>query len=164
MSSAQGAGVYGQIVLQHLYNMGTYDLTSYYLVSQYVEQMEHLFATRIVFHWEEANRLLSLHQQFNRPEILLLDCSAERTEQDLMKDRWAKNWIEGWSLMEARTMLAEVRGKYASLPGAGGGVSLNASDLMAKAQEQRVDLLQQIDDSIADTPETWGWNSQFTIG
>lgn len=164
LSTAHGSGVYGQIVLQHLYNMGTYDLTSYFLVSQYVEQMEHLFATRIVFHWEEAKRLLSLHQSFGRSEILLLDCSAERTEQDLLKDRLAKNWIEGWASMEARVMLAEVRGKYASLPGAGGGVSLNASDLMAHADAQRQDLLQQIDDSVADAPETWGWNTQFTIG
>lgn len=144
--------------------MGTYDLTSYFLVSQYVEQMEHLFSTRIVYNWEETRRLLQIHQSFFRNEPILLDCAVERTEQDILKDRWAKNWVEGWALMESRTILAEIRGKYASLPGAGGGVSLNASDLMAKASEQRADLLQQIDDYAADTPENWGWNTQFTIG
>ena len=108
--------------------------------------------------------MLNVHQTFHRPELLLLDCAAERTEQDLLKDRWAKNWIESWGLMESKKILAGIRGKYASLPGAGGGVSLNASDLMAEADALRIDLLQQIDDSVADTPEDWGWNSQFTIG
>lgn len=164
LSAAQGAGVYGQIVLQHLYNMGTYDLTSFHLVAQYIETMEHLFATRIVFHWNESSRILHLHQSFGHPERLLLDCSVEKTEQELFKDRWCKTWIEKFALAQSRYMLAEIRGKYASLPGAGGGVSLNASDLVTRADQDIADLYQQLDDFIASNVEDWGMGTTFLIG
>ena len=164
LSSAHGAGVYGQVVLQHLYNMGTYDLTSFHLVAQYIEQLEHLFATRLTFHWDESSRVFSLHHTFVFPERILLDCSVERTEQELLKDRWCKTWIEKYALSQSRYMLAEIRGKYASLPGAGGGVSLNAADLITRADQDMADLYQQLDDMIPSNIENWGMGTTFVIG
>jgi hypothetical protein len=164
LSSAHGSGVYGQIVLQHLYNMGTFDLLSYHLVSQYVEQMEHLFATRLMYHWNETSRTLSFYQSFTTWERILLDVTVERTEQDIMKDRWTRTWIEQYSLAESMQTLARIRGKYASLPGAGGGVSLDAADLMMRASEIKERLYQQLDDYIADKPEDYGMETQFIIG
>jgi len=164
LSSAHGAGVYGQVVLQHLYNMGTYDLTSFHLVSQYVEQLEHLFATRLTFGWHEHNRQLSLYNSFTRDERILLDCMTERTEQDLLKDRISKSWIERYALSEAMFMLSHIRGKFASLPGAGGGISLNAGELITLAQSYRDELINQIEEYVADTPEDVGLHSTFILG
>ena len=165
LSSAHGAGAYGQIVLQHLYNMGTYDLTSFFLVSQYVEQLEHLFATRLTFSFHENNRMLSFYTAFTRAERVLLDCMVERTEQDLITDRYSKIWIERYALAEAMMMLSQIRGKFASLPGAGGGVSLNAAELVTLAQSYREDLLQQLDDYVADQGvEDVGMMGSFILG
>lgn len=164
LSTAGGAGVYGQVVLQHLYNMGTYDLTSFHLISQYVEQLEHLFATRIVFNWDEDERRLDIFQSFTRPERLLLDCVVERTEQNLLKDRYAKSWIERYALSECQLMLAQIRGKFGSLPGAGGGIALNASELTALAQDNRAELMQQIDDYVVSDVENLGMHTTFIIG
>jgi len=164
LSSAHGAGVYGQIVLQHLYNMGTFDLLSYHLVSEYVEQLEHLFATRLVYHWNESERVLSFYQSFTVPERILLDVTIERTEQSILKDRWVRTWIKRYSLMKAMETLAQIRGKYASLPGAGGGVSLNAADLMTKATELKEELDMEIEDYVANDPEDIGMHSSFIMG
>jgi len=164
MSTTQGAGMYGQVVLQHLYNMGTYDLTSFHLVAQYIEQLEHLFATRLTFSWNESDRVLSFYHSFTKQERVLIECSVERTEQELLKDRLAKSWIERYALSESMMMLAQIRGKYASLPGAGGGVSLNASELMTISQTYREELITQTDDFIADDPESWGMGSTIIIG
>ena len=164
LSSAHGAGAYGQIVLQHLYNMGTYDLTSFFLVSQYVEQLEHLFATRLTFSFHENDRLLSFYTAFTRQERVLLDCMVERSEQDLLKDRYSKIWIERYALAEAMMMLSQIRGKFATLPGAGGGVSLNAAELVTLAQSYREDLLMQLDEYVADIPEELGMHSTFILG
>ena len=164
LSTAHGGGVYGQVVLQHLYNMGTYDLTSYHLVAQYIEQLEQLFATRLVFDWNERERTLSFYQSFTRDERVLLDCSVERTEQDLLTDRFAKSWIERYALAESMVVLAQIRGKYSSLPGAGGGISLNAADLMATADSYRAELLQQLDDFVVQGPEDFGMGSTFIFG
>jgi hypothetical protein len=164
LSSAHGAGVYGQVVLQHLYNMGTYDLTSFHLVAQYVEQLEHLFATRLTFHWHESTRTLNLYNSFTYQERILLDCSVERTEQELLKDRMSKNWLRRWALAEAMMMLAQIRGKFGSLPGAGGGVTLNAAELSAQADALKQELIGEIDDYIAADPEDYGLHTTFIIG
>jgi hypothetical protein len=164
LSTAHGAGVYGQIVLQHLYNMGTFDLLSYHLVSQYVEQLEHLFATRLTFHWNESDRVLSFYQKFTVPERVLLDVTVERTEQSIMTDRWVRTWVKRYALMRGMEVLSNIRGKYASLPGAGGGVSLNAADLMSRATELREELNMEIDDYIANDNEDIGMEGSFILG
>lgn len=164
LSTAHGSGIYGQVVLQHLYNMGTYDLTSYHLISQYIEQLEHLFATRLTFHWDNPSRKLSFYTSFVRRERVLMDCSIERTEQDLLKDRISKNWIRGWALAEAMLMLAQIRGKFGSLPGAGGGITLNAAELQAQATELKTSLEAELDDYIAQDVEDYGLATTFIIG
>ena len=93
-----------------------------------------------------------------------MDCSVERTEQDLLKDRFTKSWIERYALSECQFMLAQIRGKYTALPGAGGGISLNAAELTALAENNRADLMQQIDDFIVNDVEGLGQHGTFIIG
>ncbi|KKL99023.1 hypothetical protein LCGC14_1818560, partial [marine sediment metagenome] len=164
LGTAEGQGIYGQVLLQHLFHMGTFDLVSYYLVNQYIEDLSHLFATEIEFIWNEDTRTLSMLQTFQQNERILVDAVIERTEQQLIKDRFAKTWIEKWAMSEARMTLAEIRGKYASLPGAGGGVSLNAGELSAMAEAGYADCIQQIDDYVVDSVEEIGMAAQFLIG
>ena len=164
LSSAMGAGVYGQVVIQHLYNMGTFDLLSYHLVSQYVEQLELMFATRLTFVWNANTRKLSFHQSFTRPERILLDATIEKTEQELLLDRYCKRWLQQYALAEAMDILAQIRGKYATLPGAGGNVSLNAQDLRTKATEIREQLQNDLDELIVQDVESYGAYSSIVLG
>lgn len=164
LSSAMGAGVYGQVVLQHLYNMGTFDLLSYHLVSQYVEQLEIMFATRLTFVWNANQRTLDFHQSFSRPERILLDVTLEKTEQELFQDRYCQQWIQQYAKAEAMEMLAQVRGKFATLPGAGGAVTLNAMDLRTEAKEIKEQLMTELDDNIVQDVESYGAYGSFTIG
>lgn len=165
LSSAHGAGVYGQIVLQHLYNMGTFDLLSYHLISDYVEQMEILFAARVTYSWDEQTRELWIHHRFPFSErMVLIDAAVERTEQDIMSNRISKPWIRRYALALSRIALAETRGKYSTLPGAGGQVSLNANDLRQAANDEIAALLKELDDWVADVPEIWGSDSVMILG
>ena len=164
LSTVHAAGVFGQTILQHLYHMGTYDLVSYHLISDYIEQLEQLFATRVTYTWDEGSREFFIFQRITRNERVLLDCVIERTEQELLTNRWTKMWIERWALAEARMMLAEIRGKYATLPGAGGGVSLNAGELVAKAAEDFAACQQDIDDFVVNDVENLGIGSELIIG
>lgn len=164
LSSAMGAGVYGQVVLQHLYNMGTFDLLSYHLVSQYVENLEIMFSTRLVFVFDEYSRELNIYQTFNRPERILLDVTVERTEQDIFLDRYSKRWIQQYAKAEAMEMLAQIRGKFASLPGAGGAINLNAADLRTAANDIKTALQQELDDLIVQDVEDYGAYGSIAIG
>jgi len=165
LSSAHGAGVYGQIVLQHLYNMGTFDLLSYHIISEYIELMEILFAGRITFTWNEQKRELHLLHRFPFAErMVLIEAAVERTEQDLLSDRFTFPWIRRYALAQSRIALAEIRGKYSTLPGAGGGVTLNASDLRAAGVEEINLCLQDLDNFVTDTPEEFGMAASFILG
>lgn len=164
LTQAHAAGHYGQIVLQHLYNMGTYDLLSYDLVNQYINQLEISFASRLNFKWDEEKRTLDFYASFVRPERIIIDVSVERYEQDILKDRYAKSWIERYAIMEAMIMLAQIRGKYGSLPGAGGGITLNSEQLFSQAQTYREELIQQVDDFVIERPEDFGMASSFVFG
>ena len=163
-STAYASGVYGQTVLQHLYHMGTFDLVSYHIVSDYIEQLEQLFATRIVYTWDEASRELFIPQIFTRREKLLVDCVIERTEQELLTNRYTKTWIERWAMAQARIMLAEIRGKYAALPGAGGGVALNAGELISRADIDMQTCIDDIDNFVVNDIENLGMGSELIIG
>lgn len=165
LSSAHGAGVYGQIVMQHLYNMGTFDLLSYHIMSEYTKLMEMLFAARITFTWNEQKRELFIHHRFPMSErMVCIEATTERTEQDLLTDRYARAWLRRYSCATARLILAETRGKFSSLPGAGGAISLNASDLRTAAQAEIEACLQEIDDFIVDKPDEYGMGCQFVFG
>ncbi len=164
LSSAMGAGVYGQVVLQHLYNMGTFDLLSYYIVSQYVESLELLFATRLTYWWDTNTRELRFHQSFVRPERILLAVTIEKTEQELFQDRYIKQWLQRYAMAEAMMMLAQIRGKYSTLPGASGSVTLNASDLKTQAQEYYQLCQDEIDNYIVQDVESYGAYGNFSIG
>ena len=165
LSSAHGAGVYGQIVLQHLYNMGTYDLLSYHIMSEYTKMMEMLFAARVTFQWNEQTRELFLNQRFPFAEKkVCIEATAERTEQDLMSDRYVRSWIRRYASAKCRFMLAEIRGKFSTLPGAGGSITLNASDLRQQAQTDVDACIAEIDDYIVDGPDGYGMGASFTFG
>lgn len=165
VSSAHGAGVYGQIVVQHLYNMGSFDLLSYHLMAEYTKLMEILFAGRVTYTWNEQTREIFLHNRFSTPEqMVCIEATEERTEQDLLSDRYTKSWIRRYAGGMVRLMLAEIRGKFSTLPGAGGSVSLNASDLRQAAQTAMEECMQEIADYVADRPEEYGMGTTFLFG
>lgn len=164
LTQAHASGHYGQMVLQHLYNMGTYDLLSYDLVNQYINQLEISFATKLAFNFNEESRALDFYAAFTRNERILVDVMVERTEQSLLKDRYAKSWIERYALAEAMVMLSQIRGKFGTLPGAGGGVQLNADSLQALSDSYRQELLLQVDEFVVEKPEDVGLGSTFVFG
>lgn len=165
LSSAHGAGVYGQIVLQHMYNMGSFDMLSYHLMSEYSSLLEILFAGRITFTWNEQTREIHLHNRFSQGEtIVAIEATEERTEQDLMTDRYTKSWVRRYASAVCRLMLAEIRGKFSTLPGAGGSVTLNASEMRQSAKDEIDACMQDIEQYITDRPEEYGMGSSFIFG
>lgn len=165
LSSAHGAGVYGQIVLQHLYNMGTFDLLSYHIMSEYTKLMEMLFAGRLTFTWNEQSRELFIHHRFPQAEPrVAIEATVERTEQDLLSDRYVRPWIRRYAGGMVRLMLAETRGKFAALPGASGSVTLNADALRTAAKEMMDECMVEITQYVADRPEEYGMGTTFTFG
>jgi len=139
--------IYAQQFLNQFYAPGvSYDLVSIHLISAMSETFELLFAGSVAFNWREARREMQIYRKFGTPEKVLIECSCEKPEQELLQDRWVKQWIAQWARAACMMMLAQIRGKYATLPGPGGGLSMNASELMAEGQRLQEDCLRQIQD------------------
>jgi hypothetical protein len=139
--------IYAQQFLNQFYAPGVaYDLVSIHLIHAMSEIYSLLFAGEVAFNWREASRELRIYKKFGAPEKVLVETSCEKTEQELLVDRWTQQWIQQWAEGEAYMMLANIRGKFASLPGPGGGLQLNADAMRAEGQRLQEDCLRQVMD------------------
>ncbi len=157
--------IYAQSYFTQLLNPGSaIDLVSVHLFAQLGETFNLLFAGDIPFNWRETTRQLTTYRRVHADERILVECSFEKTEQELLSDRNLVQWIQQWAESEAMFMLAKMRGKYASLPGPGGGLSLNGSELAAEAERLQTDCLRQINEmEIGNGGAEFG-NHAFLIG
>lgn len=139
--------IYAQQFLNQFYAPGvSYDMVSIHLISAMSELFELLFAGNVAFNWREATREMKIYKKFGTPEKVLIECSCEKTEQELIGDRWISQWIQQWARSELMMMLGQIRGKYQNLPGPGGGLALNGDMLMQEGIRLQEDCLRQIQD------------------
>jgi hypothetical protein len=144
--------------------LGNYDLLTHHLGATFAEELGFLSASKIMYHWNEQTRTLMLMQRIHHSERLMLEVTVERTEQDLIQDRYLKSWIEGWAQAQAMILLYQIRGKYASLPGAGGGITLNAMDMYSTAMDMMAKLDSEVENFVVEFPEEYGMGSTFILG
>lgn len=150
--------------LQQMYTLGTFDILSYHLVSSYMEEIETLFAERIMFQWREKDRELRLHNTVGVRERVLIDCVIERTEQDLLTNRETAHFIQRWAIMEAKFILSQIRGKYQTLPGPNGSTTLNSQELITQAETERALLDEELSDMVMADSLSVGMRSHFVLG
>lgn len=142
-----GYDIYGYAALKQLYTLGTFDTLSFHMVSSFIEELEHLFATRVTFQWVEKTRELKLYNSVHALERVLVDGHIERTEQDLMVDRETSLWVQRWAVAEAKMALSQSRGKFQSLPGPNGSTVLNAQELITQSEAEKAVLMEELEDA-----------------
>ena len=102
--------------------------------AQYQEVVRRLFGGHLNFKYNPNNRKLTLMRRPRAKENILVQCHMEKPVETLITDRYCRPWIRDYALAQCKMMLGEARGKYASLPGAQGSVSLNGDALKNEAQ------------------------------
>ena len=138
---------WGQAWAQNWYNMagGTGDLLSVHLVHAWSEEFQKIFAGDIPFTWNEARRELRLSRAIRVGERCVLEVELERSEQELLLDRWCKQFIQNWAIAECKEMLGMIRSKYSSgTPGPAGTITLNGETLLAEARQDFTELKQAL--------------------
>ena len=139
--------IYAQQFLNQFYAPGVqYDLVSIHLIHAMSEMYSLLFAGEVAFNWREAARELRFYRRFSTFEKVVVETTCERLEQELLDDRYTQQWIQQWAKAELYFMLGNIRGKFQSLPGPGGGLQLNADTLIAEATRMQEDCSRQIRD------------------
>jgi len=157
--------IYTQQFLNSFYAPGVgYDLVSIFEVQQLTKVYSQIFASEIAFNWREATRELKIYKRFGAPEKVLVETTCEKPEQELLQDRWTQQWIQAWAESELLFILAHIRGKFASLPGPGGGLQLNADSLISQATVIQENCLREIRDMEVGQQGSDNFHMPFTFG
>lgn len=137
--------IFYQAFLAQFYSANHVDLLSLHLMSALSEEFRRIFAADLPFTWNEARRELTIHRRIHRPEKVILEVELERTEQELLLDRYCKQWLQGWALAECKETLGLIRSKYSSgTPGPAGTITLNGETLLAEARQDFTELREQL--------------------
>lgn len=120
----------------NLYNSSSHvDLLSIHLMANLQEEMNKIFAAEYIYTWSEARREMHVTRRVARHEKVVLEVFMEKTEQEIMLDRFAKQFIQGWAIAECKEMLGLIRSKYTSgTPGPSGNITLNGDTLLNEAR------------------------------
>lgn len=139
--------VYFQTFLSQFYSSGYTDILSIHLMHSLSEEFRRIFAGDMPFVWNEARRELQIARRISRNEKVVLEVELERPEQELLLDRWCKQWLQGWAMAECKEILGLIRSKYSSgTPGPAGTITLNGETLLSEARQDFTDLRQQLFD------------------
>jgi hypothetical protein len=63
-----------------------------------------------------------------------------------------RNWVQKYSTACAKEILGQVRGKFAIVPGPGGGTQLNGQALISQAQQEKQALKQELMTEVEEPP------------
>lgn len=155
---------FGSAMIQQLYYAGSFDLLSYHLLSSYNELINQVFANDVTFNWNEYTRTLHVHQVLRNKERCLVEVELEKTEQELLVDRNLRSWLKKYTLGKSLLTLARIRGKFGSLPGAGGGIALNGQDLQTEGNALLEECIADIDNMVISGLDQYGSSSMVIMG
>lgn len=134
---------WGQAFIQQFYNFagGGADLLSTHLVHSWSEEFSRIFAADLPYVWNEARRELYIMRAIRANEKVVMEVEIERSEQELLLDRYCKQFIQNWALAECKEYLGVIRSKYTSgSPGASGNITLNGETLLNEARQDFTEL------------------------
>ena len=155
---------FGSAMIQQLYYAGSFDLLSYHLLSSYNELINQVFANDVTFNWNEYSRTLHIQQVLRNKERCLVEVELEKTEQELLVDRNLRSWLKKYTLGKSLLTLARIRGKFGSLPGAGGGIALNGQDLQTEGNAMIEECIADIDNMVISGLDQYGSSSMVIMG
>ena len=119
---------------------GNVDLVSYELYAQYQETLSRLFARELNFYFRAEDSTLILHQTPQTRELVMIELSVLKTVSELLRDHFAYQWLQEYTLACAQEILAQKYSLFSVAPGPQGGTTLKGEALRATAAETKTRL------------------------
>lgn len=139
------ANVFLQNFATFYYSTNYVDLLSIHLMANLQEEMHRIFAGEYIFTWAEARRELCVTRRISKDEKVVLEVFLEKSEQEIMQDRFAKQFIQGWAIAECKEMLGLIRSKFTNgTPGPSGNITLNGDTLLNEARTDFTEWTQKL--------------------
>ena len=135
-------------------------LATYYAFASYQELIGKMFGSFIQFHYDVANKKLTITQRPRADnETVLMHTDNFRPDITLFKDIYSKPWLRDYTLAICKVMLGEARGKFNTIAGPQGGTTLNGAELKQTGMTE----MEKLDDEI-NTFTEGGTPHSFVIG
>jgi hypothetical protein len=134
-------------------------LATYDLAMGFQKLTGKMFGRDVLYTWDGGTKRITFHRRFMSGEEIGLHVYMTRPEEVLFVDHYARPWLEDMATAQAKAMLGQGRGKFSSLAGPQGGITLNGAELKSEAATEIATLLQELKDGI---DATMGYS--FTIG
>ena len=135
-------------------------LATYYMYSSYLEEAARMFGGFLNFQYHRVSKKLTV---MRRPradqEQVLLWTHNYKPDFTILQDGYALPWIREYTLARCKMMLGEARSKFASLPGPGGGTTLNGDALKTEGQAMIDKLEEEVQNYMDGQDPMW-----FVIG
>jgi hypothetical protein len=110
---------------------------------QHQELLGRMFGRDLQYTWNPATKKINFHRLFKNSEEIGIHAYVAQPEELLLKDPYARPWIQDYALAQCKMMLGEGRGKWTGgMAGPQGGITLNGEALKTEAQADmdRLDL------------------------
>lgn len=130
----------------HLFS--DFSVGEFYILQMHLEMVRKILSQE--GSWDVMNgRLLQL-----APTPVIEDyCILEYRALDSNTVHYAyKSWIKRFALACSKEILGQIRGKYKTLPGPGGGAQLNGETLMQQATQEKESLIQELLTELEEPP------------
>lgn len=113
--------------------------------SQYQETVNRIFGGSLNFVWNYSDRKLQIIRKATGEQDVAIHVYNQKPEIALLEDPYTKPWLRDYSLAKCKIMLGEARQRFTSgLPGPGGNVTLNGTEIKAEGLADLERLEQEI--------------------
>lgn len=127
-------------------------LVTYELFAGFRELVGKMFGFHVLFSWNPSTKRLEIARRPRATETVMLWIYTYRSDDSLIQDMYARQWLIRYTTAQCKMILAEARGKFAQLAGPQGGTTLNADTLMVAAQTEiealHLELSNQVDQDL----------------
>lgn len=100
------------------------------------ELLGRMFGANLTYTWNPVDKKLNIHRYQKGDESVILHTYNFKSDEMLLADYSAGQWLKDYSTAVAKTILGQARSKFASLAGPQGGVQLNGTDLIQQGQAE----------------------------
>ena len=120
-------------------------LATYDLYAGYIELAARMFGGYVIYTYNSVTKEIRFVRDFKSSgEKILLWTDNLKPEIILLQDPQIGVWIASWVLGQAKIMIGEAREKFSSIPGPGGGTTLNGTAMKTEGKEMHVALLEEL--------------------
>lgn len=135
-------------------------LATYAFYSMFLKEAAKMFGGFLNFTFNTVNKQLTI---MRRPradkETILVWTENYKPDLTILQDTYSSPWIREYTLALCMRSLGQARGKFASLPGPGGGTQLNGTQLLTDSQAMIDRLELEITNFMSGETPAW-----FVIG